>query len=71
MLLSAGARNGWPVFHTRESHAADLSDCPPSKRAAAAGLRIGDAGPMGRLLVRGEPGCEIVAGLRAAAAAKP
>jgi nicotinamidase-related amidase len=60
-LLQAWRARGWPVVHTRESHAPDLSDCPPAKRERGQpGLRIGDAGAMGRLLVRGEPGCEIV-----------
>ncbi|MCU0969572.1 MAG: cysteine hydrolase [Rubrivivax sp.] len=60
-LLDAWRARGWPVVHTRESHAPDLSDCPPAKRdRGSPALRIGDPGPMGRLLVRGEPGCEIV-----------
>lgn len=63
-LLDAWRARGWPVLHTRESHAADLSDCPPGKRDRGnPALRIGDAGPMGRLLVRGERGCEIVPAL--------
>ena len=63
-LLDAWRRNGWPVVHTRESHASDLSDCPPAKRSRGnPALRIGDLGPMGRLLVRGEAGCEIVSTL--------
>ncbi len=49
------------VIHTRESHLPDLSDCPPAKRLRGSPtLRIGDTGPMGRVLVRGEPGNEIV-----------
>ena len=60
-LLELFRAKGWPVLHTRESHLPDLSDCPPAKRArGGADLRIGDAGPMGRLLVRGEPGNAIV-----------
>ena len=63
-LLEAWRARAWPVVHTRESHAPDLSDCPPAKRhRGSPRLRIGDPGPMGRLLVRGEPGCDIVAAL--------
>jgi nicotinamidase-related amidase len=51
---------GW-VVHTREAHLPDLSDCPPAKRdRGRPTLRIGDAGPMGRILVRGEPGSQII-----------
>jgi len=50
-----------PVIHTRECHRPDLSDCPPAKRnRGAPSLRIGDPGPMGRLLILGEPGSAIV-----------
>jgi nicotinamidase-related amidase len=60
-LLALFRAQGWPVFHTRECHAPDLSDCPPAKRLRGKpALRIGDAGPMGRILIRGEPGAEIV-----------
>ena len=60
-LIAFARLRGWTVVHTRESHAADLSDCPPAKRSRGApSLRIGDAGPMGRILVRGEPGNAIV-----------
>jgi biuret amidohydrolase len=60
-LLGLFRAKGWPVIHTRESHLPDLSDCPPAKRLRGApGLRIGDAGPMGRILVRGQPGNAIV-----------
>ena len=63
-LLDAWRARGWPVVHTRESHAPDLSDCPPAKRMRGnPSLRIGDVGPMGRLLVRGSAGCEIVPAL--------
>ena len=63
-LLDAWRARGWPVVHTRESHAPDLSDCPPAKRLRGSpSLRIGDDGPMGRLLVRGSAGCEIVPSL--------
>jgi nicotinamidase-related amidase len=49
------------VIHTREGHAPDLGDCPPSKRTRGRGkITIGDEGPMGRLLVRGQRGHEIV-----------
>ena len=60
-LLALFRRKGWPVIHTRESHRPDLSDCPPAKRhRGQAAMRIGDEGPMGRILVRGEPGNAIV-----------
>jgi nicotinamidase-related amidase len=63
-LLAAWRARGWPIVHTREAHLADLSDCPSAKRLRGApSLRIGDAGPMGRLLVRGEPGSSIIATL--------
>jgi nicotinamidase-related amidase len=60
-LLAAARRAGLPVIHTRECHRPDLSDCPPAKRSRGApSLRIGDAGPMGRILIAGEAGAEIV-----------
>jgi biuret amidohydrolase len=63
-LLDICRKAGMTVVHTRESHRADLSDCPPAKRLRGnPSLRIGDTGPMGRILVRGEPGVEIVAAL--------
>jgi nicotinamidase-related amidase len=60
--LIAGFRAaGRPVIHTRECHRPDLSDCPPAKRLRGApSARIGDPGPMGRILIAGEPGAEIV-----------
>lgn len=55
-----------PIVHTRECHKADLSDCPDSKRKRGnAPLTIGDTGPMGRILIDGEPGNELVSELAA------
>jgi len=55
---------GLPVIHTREAHKADLTDCPPAKRLRGdCKIRIGDEGPMGRLLIDGEPGNNIVSQL--------
>jgi nicotinamidase-related amidase len=60
-LIGLFRDHGWLIIHTRESHAADLADCPPAKRTRAnPSLRIGDDGPMGRILVRGEPGNDII-----------
>ncbi|WP_290877217.1 cysteine hydrolase [Aquabacterium sp.] len=61
-LLQAARAAGWLVVHTREGHRPDLSDCPPTKmaRSIAAGAPIGSPGPLGRLLVRGEPGHDTV-----------
>lgn len=60
-LIAFFRREGMPVVHTREAHAPDLSDCPPAKRLRGrAGLRIGDEGAMGRILVAGEPGNAIL-----------
>ncbi|MGR3367893.1 MAG: cysteine hydrolase family protein [Sagittula sp.] len=65
-LIDGCRAAGVPVIHTRECHKPDLSDCPPAKRLRGApSLRIGDAGPMGRVLIAGEPGAEIVAELAA------
>ena len=61
-LLHAARRQGMLVIHTREGHRTDLSDCPTAKleRAARAGAPIGTPGPLGRLLVRGERGHDII-----------
>ncbi|MCW5234404.1 cysteine hydrolase family protein [Verminephrobacter eiseniae] len=60
LLTLARAQRMW-VVHTRESHLPDLSDCPPAKRRRGnPALAIGDAGPMGRILVRGAPGNQIL-----------
>ena len=60
--LIAGFRvAGLPVIHTRECHKPDLSDLPPSKRDRGnPSLRIGDPGPMGRILIAGEDGADII-----------
>lgn len=63
-VLQAWRRAGGLVVHTREAHQPDLSDCPPAKRLRGnPTLRIGDAGPMGRILVAGEPGNQIIEAL--------
>ena len=60
-VLERFRRRGLPVIHTREGHRPDLSDAPPAKvERGAPGKRIGDPGPMGRILVRGEAGHDIV-----------
>ncbi|MGH6645378.1 cysteine hydrolase family protein [Aquabacterium sp.] len=60
-VLQAWRDAGGYVVHTREGHAPDLSDCPPAKRLRGEPkLRIGDAGPMGRILIHGEPGHAII-----------
>lgn len=67
-LLQAWRQRDWPVLHTRECHRPDLSDCPPAKRHRGnPSQRIGDPGPMGRLLVAGEPGADIIPALAPAA----
>jgi nicotinamidase-related amidase len=63
-VLAAWRQAGGLVVHTREAHAPDLSDCPPAKRLRGnPSLRIGDPGPMGRILVAGEPGNQIIPAL--------
>jgi len=60
-LIDAFRAAGLPIIHTRECHKPDLSDCPPAKLTRGRpSMRIGDPGAMGRILVGGEPGADIV-----------
>jgi nicotinamidase-related amidase len=63
-VLDAARDSGMLVVHTREGHLPDLSDAPPAKvERGTPSLRIGDPGPMGRILIRGEAGHDIIPAL--------
>ena len=60
-LLEVARRRKLLIIHTREGHRPDMTDAPRAKvERGAPRLRIGDEGPMGRILIRGEPGHDIV-----------
>jgi nicotinamidase-related amidase len=66
-LIAACRKAGVTIVHTKECHLPDLSDCPPAKlERGKPGLRIGDFGPMGRILVLGEPGNDFIDELKPA-----
>ncbi|MGE5148284.1 MAG: cysteine hydrolase family protein, partial [Candidatus Eiseniibacteriota bacterium] len=63
-VLAAARKREMLVIHTREGHRPDLTDCPPAKlMKGAPTMRIGQPGPMGRILIRGEPGHDIIKAL--------
>src|SRR4029453_15543299 len=63
-VLDEARATGMLVIHTREGHLPDLSDAPPAKvERGKPSLRIGDPGPMGRILIRGEAGHDIISEL--------
>jgi nicotinamidase-related amidase len=67
-VLAAARRAGILIIHTREGHRPDLTDAPPMKvERGDPAMRIGARGPMGRILIRGEPGHDIIPELYPAA----
>ena len=66
-VLAAFRQKGFHIIHTREGHRPDLTDLPPAKKIRGKGAKtIGDDGPMGRILIRGEAGHDIIPELRPA-----
>lgn len=64
-LLALARHHGLAVIHTQEAHDPLLADCPPAKKARGQlACGIGDAGPLGRVLVAGEPGADFIAALQ-------
>jgi biuret amidohydrolase len=60
-VLAAARKAGILVIHTREGHSPDMNDAPPAKvERGEPSKRIGDPGPMGRILIQGEPGHDII-----------
>lgn len=63
-LLALARASGMTVIHTQEAHDPQLADCPPAKKARGnLSCGIGDTGPLGRVLVAGEPGADFVPAL--------
>jgi nicotinamidase-related amidase len=63
-VLAAARKASMLIIHTREGHSPDMSDAPPAKvERGSPSKRIGDPGPMGRILIQGEPGHDIISEL--------